>query len=577
MIPDGRASAIAPHACANAAIRSHFLLAQQPELARRTESEPEARGALITGATSGIGFSTAVELAHRQVRVLLHGRTAMSAQKAVERVRAQVPLARVEAVWADLGVMAEVRALAERVLEEPRLDVLVHNAGLERWVRASTPDGFELTFAVNHMAPFLLTRLLVPLLVCSKPSRIIIISSVVHGWGRMHWDDLQAREWYSPEPVYYQSKLAVALASQEFARRLWPLGVSVLLVPPGLTHTSFARDFQGLAGWWTRVIGGRLFRAPEAVAREVAEVSLSPTFASVAGAYLDRLEIGVPAPRARVRADQLRLWKLTSELLGLPADEPLRRVELLPALSLTRPKLGRWLRAVTSGELLGFTSTALIAFVALTLGGHPTTIPGRVAALLIMVVAGTLEGASLGFFQWRALRRWLPDLPAPRFVGATIAVAAGGWLIGMSVPLVMTLTGAMASPASTSAAIEPSLLRVTLFGMGFGAIVGALFGAAQARVLAAHVRGVSSWILGNAFGWALGLPLAYIAGSLGSRNMAWWQAFGLSAAAGAGMGLCVAVGTFVATRWMQPKLATGNVRCFAPRPAAGATSLEDRS
>jgi NAD(P)-dependent dehydrogenase (short-subunit alcohol dehydrogenase family) len=163
---------------------------------RSTESEQETRVALLTGATSGIGFRTAVELAHRQVRVLLHGRSVTSAEEAVARLRAEVPLARVHAVWADLGVMSEVRALAVRVLEEPRLDVLVHNAGLERWQRSTAPDGFEVTFAVNYLAPFLLTRLLTPLLERSKPSRIVFISSVVHGWGVMHWDDLQARGWW---------------------------------------------------------------------------------------------------------------------------------------------------------------------------------------------------------------------------------------------------------------------------------------------------------------------------------------------------------------------------------------------
>ena len=515
-------------------------------------SAQEPRVALLTGATSGIGFSTAVELARRRVLVLLHGRTATSAEEAVARVRAEVPLARVQAVWADLGEMSEVRALAERVLEEPRLDVLLHNAGLERWERRTSAEGFEVTFAVNHMAPFLLTRLLAPLLERSKAARVVFISSVVHGWGSMHWDDLQARDWYSPEPVYYQSKLAAALTSQEFARRLRPLGISVLLVPPGLTRTSFTRDFHGLAGWWSRVIGSRLFRSPDAAARELAEVSLSPIFASLTGAYVDRLEVGVPAAKARIRADQVRLWNLTSALLGLPADEP-PRVEALPPFALTKPRLGAWLRLVTLGELLGFASTALIAFVALTLGGHPTTISGRVAALLIMVVAGTLEGASLGFFQWRALKRWLPDLSAVGFIGATIVVAAGGWLIGMSVPLVMTLTGAMASSSSTSVSTEPSLTHVALLSLGFGAVAGALFGVAQARVLAPNVHGVSRWVLGNVFGWALGLPLAYIAGSLGSAGMTWWQALGLSAAAGAGMGLCVAVGTFVATRRMQPR------------------------
>ena len=517
-----------------------------------TESEQEPRVALLTGATSGIGFTTAVELARRQVRVLLHGRTSTSAEAAVARVRAEVPLARAQAVWADLGVMSEVRALAERVLAEPRLDVLVHNAGLERWERTTSEDGFEVTFAVNHMAPFLLTRLLAPLLERSKPSRVVFVSSIVHGWGTMHWDDLQARDWYAPEPVYYQSKLAAALTAQELARRLWPLGISVLLVPPGLTRTSFTRDFRGPGRWWSRVIGALFFRSPEAVAREVAEVSLSATFASLTGAYVDRLEARAPAPRARVRADQIRLWNLTSALLGLPADAP-PRVEALPALALAKPRLGTWLRAVTLGELLGFTSTALIAFVALTLGGHPTTIPGRAVALLIMVVAGTLEGASLGFFQWRALERWLPDLSASRFIGATIAVAAGGWLVGMTVPLAMALTGAMASPSSTNASTDPSLLRVALFSLGFGAVAGALFGVAQARALALHVRRVSRWVLGNVFGWALGLPLAYIAGSLGSADMSWWQALGLSAVAGAGMGLCVAVGTFGAMMSMASR------------------------
>ena len=150
------------------------------------------RVVLVTGATAGIGFATAVELAKRGAIVLLHGRTERSAASALSRVRAQVPAARVETVWGDLSELAQVRALADQVLQWPRLDVVIHNAGLERWERHVTPDGFETTFAVNHLAPFLLTVLLVPLLERSRPSRVIYISSVVHGWGKMHWDDLQA-------------------------------------------------------------------------------------------------------------------------------------------------------------------------------------------------------------------------------------------------------------------------------------------------------------------------------------------------------------------------------------------------
>jgi hypothetical protein len=204
---------------------------------------------------------------------------------------------------------------------------------------------------------------------------------------------------------------------------------------------------------------------------------------------------------------------------------------------------------VTFGEVLGFSSTALIAFVGLRLGGHPTSVTGRVVALVIMVCAGTLEGASLGFFQWRALRSWLPALLASRYIGATIAVAAGGWLVGMSVPLLGALLGAAAG--ESSGATGPSSASLIAFSLGFGAIAGALFGTVQAAVLARHVSGKSRWIVGNMLGWGVGLPFAYFAGSLGSSAMTVWQALGLSAAAGAAMGVSVAMGTFWALRRMR--------------------------
>lgn len=212
-----------------------------------------------------------------------------------------------------------------------------------------------------------------------------------------------------------------------------------------------------------------------------------------------------------------------------------------------RPGLVAWVRAVIAGEILGFSATAMIAFVALSLGGHPTTITGRIVALVVMVAAGTLEGASLGYFQWRRLHRWLPGLPARSYVGATVAVAAGGWLLGMSMPLAATLAGATAAP-SAAAVQGPSAPFVALFAAGFGAAAGALFGLAQARVLARHVRGTGAWVVGNLVGWALGLPFAYLAGSLGTATMTGWHALALSAGAGACMGVCVALATHAAMR-----------------------------
>lgn len=506
----------------------------------------DPRVALVTGATGGIGLATAAELLRRGIRVLVHGRTRASAEAAVEALRAGDAVGTARAVWADLAVLAEVRALADQVLEEKRLDVLLHNAGVERWERSLTPDGFEQTFAVNHLAPFLLTHLLTPLLARSAPARVVFVSSIVHRWGQIHWDDLDARTWYAPEAVYYQSKLAAALTAQEFARRLAPLGVTVLLAPPGLTRTAFGRDFRGMARWWTKWVGRVCFRRPPEVAAELARVSLEPDFAAASGAYVDRLALGRPADRALVRADQRRLWDESCRRVGLVADSPPPNDGAAP-LVLPAPAARTWIRAVVLGELLGFTLTALVAFIALSLGGRPETVSGRVVALVVMTLAGTLEGACLGYFQWRALRGWLPALRARRFVGATIGVAAGGWLLGMSVPLLAEIQGA---PAETATVAGPGGGAIAAFAMIFGAIAGALFGAAQGIVLRAHVRGVRWWIAGSTIGWALGLPLAYLAGSLGEDTPSWAQALGLSAAAGLGMGLCVGAATLPALRRM---------------------------
>jgi NAD(P)-dependent dehydrogenase (short-subunit alcohol dehydrogenase family) len=501
---------------------------------------------LVTGATRGIGLATAAELARRGARVLVHGRTHASAEATADRLLREHPRASIRAVGGDLSVLDEVRALAALVMEEPRLDVLLHNAGLEQWERTLTSDGFELTLTVNHLAPFLLTRLLTPLLERTRPSRVVFVSSVVHGWGKMHWDDLDAAGWYAPEPVYYQSKLAAALTAQELARRLAPRGVSVLLVPPGLTRTDFAQNFRGMARWWAKLMGPVFFRRPEEVAAELASVSLDERFATASGAYVDRLQVGLPSEKALARDDQKRLWAWTNERLQLADDLPAGAP--LPPLELPRPRWSAWIGSVALGELIGFSATALVAFVALALGGRPVTIAGRFVALLVMVVAGTIEGASLGFFQWRALRRWLPELPARSWVGATVAVAAGGWLLGMSVPLVMAMRGAM--PTSRGSGEGPGPLGVLGFAMVFGALAGALFGAAQGRVLAKHARGVGWWVLGSSLGWAVGLPFSYLAGSLGTATMRWWQALGASGAAGSAMGLCVGAATFVTLRRM---------------------------
>lgn len=215
-----------------------------------------------------------------------------------------------------------------------------------------------------------------------------------------------------------------------------------------------------------------------------------------------------------------------------------------------RPGALRWVLSVAAGELLGFALTAGIASVALELGGHPTTVPGRVVALLVMTLAGLIEGACYGGAQAWLLLRWLPGLDVRRFVTRTMALAAGAWCFGMSMPLVATLAGAGAEQATRGE--EPSTLVVMVFATLFGGAAGALFGVVQAPVLRGLVEPRSAWVLGSSVGWAAGLPWAYLAGGAGSEAMSWWQAGALACGAGLMMGLCAGVGTWAALRRMRP-------------------------
>ncbi|MCA9660179.1 MAG: SDR family NAD(P)-dependent oxidoreductase [Myxococcales bacterium] len=516
--------------------------------------EPSRHGSpvcLITGATSGIGLAAARALARTDAHVLVHGRTLAQAEEAIAEIRGDVPDASLEAFAADLGSLAEVRALAAEVeARSARLDVLIHNAGLERWERALSADGHELTLAVNHLAPFLLTRLLAGLLSRSAPARVLFVSSLVHQWGVIHWDDLMAEAWYSPEAVYYQSKLAAVLTALEFARRLEPMGVTVVCAPPGLTRTNFGRDFRGFAGWWSKRVGRAAFRAPEEVAEELVQLALSPQFAELTGAYVRRLVPMFPAPNALDRGDQLRMWGRTCSLLGIAADEPPAREAPPKGRPVPPPPTyGAWARAVIVGELVGFGATALIAWLALRLGGPPETPRAQVVAALVMMFAGALEGASLGFFQWRALRSFLPRLDARAWMLPTVLLASAGWLVGMLIPLAFE-TSAEAAGAPPP---DPGLLATLAFASLFGLIIGALFGLAQWSVLRRHAERSGRWIVGNAVGWALGLPVTYVAGGLVDEGSGTSAVMAVALVAAGLMGLGVATGTWFFLRSVGPK------------------------
>ncbi len=269
---------------------------------------------LVTGATSGIGFATAVGLAERGATVLVAGPDLAQAEAAAKAVHARAPAARVHAYGADFSSMNEVRDLAARVLDDhDRLDVLVNNAGVYANRRTITPDGHELTLAVNFLAPFLLTSLLHPRLSERQGARIVNVSSVAHVAARFDFDDpFFTRRRYLGFVAYAASKLAILSFTRELARRRPPPGPTSNALHPGIVGTSLVRK-AGLAGalfgWATPFL-----RSPEKAARTPLHLACAPDLASTTGEYFVDARPTTPAARATDEDLAHRLWTLASEL-----------------------------------------------------------------------------------------------------------------------------------------------------------------------------------------------------------------------------------------------------------------------
>lgn len=281
-------------------------------------AQMDGKTAIITGGTSGIGLVTARALARRGMRVLLVGRDPARAQAVVEAIQRQTGNGQIEPLLADLASQAEVRRLAAEVLERaPRLDVLINNAGALFLQRQTTVDGLERTFAVNHLAPFLLTNLLGARLKASAPARVITTASAAHNGASIPFDDLQTEKArYRGLTAYSQSKLANLLFTYELARRLAGSGVTANAVHPGFVASGFARN-NGMA---TRV-GMTLLRplmiSPERGAQTLIYLAAAPEVAGVTGQYFIKR---APAQSSRQSYDEAaarRLWELSARLTGL--------------------------------------------------------------------------------------------------------------------------------------------------------------------------------------------------------------------------------------------------------------------
>jgi NAD(P)-dependent dehydrogenase (short-subunit alcohol dehydrogenase family) len=283
--------------------------------------------ALVTGGTSGIGRETALGLAKLGAAVTVVGRSRDRGVEAVEMIQCQSGNPDVELMTADLASRADVRSLAERfAARHGRLDLLVNNAaGLygERW---ETADGVEGTLALTHLSPALLTHLLLPLLRASAPARVVNVSSGVHRWARVRWDDLQSARGYRGLDVYARAKLLNLLWTGELARRVRGTGITVVAADPGMAWTEMASGMAPgmvpapLRALWPLARRIQRGRTAEAAARSSIVAATSREVLS--GAYLDPR--ARPADVSRMARDgemALRAWEVTAEMLGIDAEQ----------------------------------------------------------------------------------------------------------------------------------------------------------------------------------------------------------------------------------------------------------------
>jgi NAD(P)-dependent dehydrogenase (short-subunit alcohol dehydrogenase family) len=272
---------------------------------------------LITGGTAGIGWGTAVELANLGARVGITGRSPERTERAAAEIRRESGNPNVDVFTADVSEQAQVRRLAQDVLDRyPRLDVLVNNVGGHWATRRVTADGLEHTFAVNHLAPFLLTTLLLDRLTASAPARVVTVSSGAQSMGKLDFDDLQAEREYSGQRAYNQSKLANVMFTYELARRLDGTGVTANVLHPGLVRSNFGDEDPTAFVKWLKRLAKPMMKTPRQGAATSVYLASSPEVAGTSGRYFSGSKAVKSGAQSYDTAAQARLWKVSEQLVG---------------------------------------------------------------------------------------------------------------------------------------------------------------------------------------------------------------------------------------------------------------------
>ncbi|MGZ8724292.1 MAG: SDR family NAD(P)-dependent oxidoreductase [Aeromicrobium sp.] len=272
---------------------------------------------LITGGTGGIGRASAIALASMGARVGITGRDQTRAQEAATAITRESGNAEVDVFVCDMSSQTEVHRLATEVLGAyPRLDVLLNNVGGFWAHRHVTADGLEHTFALNHLAPFLLTNLLLDRLIASAPARIVTVSSGAHSMGKIDFADLMGEVKYDGQRAYNQSKLANVMFTYELAKRLEGTGVTATALHPGLTSTAFgAEDMTRGMG---PLIGALRFfmRSPKRGAQTSVFLASSPEAEGLTGLYFADRKPKKSNESSYDKATTARLWQVSADLVG---------------------------------------------------------------------------------------------------------------------------------------------------------------------------------------------------------------------------------------------------------------------
>jgi NAD(P)-dependent dehydrogenase (short-subunit alcohol dehydrogenase family) len=285
------------------------------------DTNMQGKVCMVTGATSGIGKATALGLAQIGATVVMVARDPARGEIAQNEIKTKSGNNAIDLLLADLSSQQSIRQLAENFQQRyTQLHVLINNAGTIRLTRRETVDGLEMTFAVNHLAPFLLTNLLLDVLKANAPARIVNVSSSAHEAGYIKMDDLQTKKHYRPMRVYGQSKLALMLFTYELARRLEGTGVTANCLHPGFAATNIGQSGLGLVGRAVaKFIVSRLGISPEEGAKTSIYLASSPDVEGVTGKYFVQSIPQRSVPISYDESLQQQLWEESARLVNLPA------------------------------------------------------------------------------------------------------------------------------------------------------------------------------------------------------------------------------------------------------------------